>query len=802
MLHDLWSDIRLALRQLRRAPRNSAIAIAILGLGIGTNTAMFSAVNNVLLRPLPFPDADRLLRLRDQITGADGAPHPFNMSARDVLAVREHAAAFSAIVAMSGDSMTLTGRDLPSRLSVVLQSDGFDQTLAVRPVLGRSFSAEERHRGLGSGVAIVSHAFWQTILGGSSSAIGQSIRLDDRGFTVIGVMPPLYAFPYEAQVWLPLVLDPADQSRDFAVWCRMRDGITRAQARTSLDTAAARIRETFPGTLPSYGIEMTTLRENVLGAQDAPLRALTAVVAFLLLIACVNVSTLSLERSVARRREFAVRAALGATLARHVRQLLADSLVLATCGCVLGLALSAWLAPLTGRLIPQVLSDQLGLATLQTDWRVATFAIIVSLGSALTAGLVPALGSWRSDPRQVLAEGGRSIGLGRGRRILGGLIVAETALTMVLVAGAALLVKNFIRLQTMALGFEASGLLALELTPPAARYAAGPARTLLTKRLVEEIRAAPGVARAAVTTVNPLGGGTWAAAVVTEAAAAVDPNAAVNVNHRLISPELFETMGIPLLRGRQFTAADRAGSQMVVIVSDRMARHLWPNTDPLGQRLRLARPNRPWLTVVGIVGDVSDSHDSGVPNETWYVPYDQHAETAAAEHLYVMARSRQDTLAIVPAIQHAIARVDPTLAPYDPVAMDTYRADSISRERVSAAFMLGFGAFGLALAALGVYGVMAFSVAQRTPEFGVRMALGAGLGDILPLVLRHSAQLVGLGLAIGIGAAITVNRLLASILTEVGSIDLGIVAAPALPLSRRRASHASCPLSRRRGSIP
>src|SRR3954452_21121543 len=256
MLHDFFSDVRLAFRQIRRTPRVAAIAIAILGFGIGANTAMFSAVNHVLLRPLPFPDADRLLRLRSQLTGADGLPHPYNMAARDVIAVRDRASAFEAVVAMSGDSMTLVGRELPSRLSVVLQSDGFDRTLAVAPVLGRSFSADEQRRGLDAGVALVSHAFWQTALGGSATAIGQPIRLDERTFTVVGVMPPSYAFPYDAQVWLPIVLDANDQARDFAVWGRMRPGVTPATARESLDAVAAWIRATFPGTLPTYGIEM------------------------------------------------------------------------------------------------------------------------------------------------------------------------------------------------------------------------------------------------------------------------------------------------------------------------------------------------------------------------------------------------------------------------------------------------------------------------------------------------------------------------------------------------------------------
>jgi putative ABC transport system permease protein len=775
MLHDLLSDFRHALRLLRRSPRNAAIAIAVLGLGIGTNTAMFSAINHVLLRPLPFPEANRLLRLRDQMTGADGFAHPFNMSARTILAMREHTTVFDGTVAMSGDNMTLTDGDLPSRVSVVFQSDGAEQTLTIRPVLGRSFSADEQRKGIDSGVAVISYAFWQSRLGGSSAAIGSSIHLDARPFTVIGVMPPRYAFPYDAQVWLPIVLDPTDQSRDFAVWGRMRPGVTMADVRANLDAAAARIREAYPGALPGYSLEMMTMRENVTGSQDAPLRALTAVVAFLLLIACVNVSTLSLERGVARRREFAVRAALGATPARHVRQLLAESLVLGISGCAAGLVVSAWLAPMSARLIPSVLTEQLGLATLHTDWRVAAFAAAVSILCAVAVGLLPAFGSWRSEPRQVLADGGRSIGLGRGRRILNTLIIAETALTMVLVAGAGLVVRNFVKLQTAPLGFEARGLMTIGLTPTAARYASAPARAELMRRIVEEVQAAPGVARAAVTTVNPLGGGTWVAPVITESASAVDLNAAVSVNHRLVSPGLFETMGMRVLEGRAFTDADRAGAQMVVIVSDRMARRFWPNSDPIGKRVRIARPNRPWLTVVGVVADVNDSHDPGVPLETWYVPFDQHADTAAAEHVYVMVRSHGDALAPLPAVQRAVARVDGTLAPYDPVAMDSYRANSISRERISALFMLGFGSFGLGLAALGVYGVMAFSVAQRTPEFGIRMALGAGAADILPLVLARSAMLVGIGLAIGVAVALVLNRVLASLLTEVGSVDIAIL---------------------------
>jgi putative ABC transport system permease protein len=294
------------------------------------------------------------------------------------------------------------------------------------------------------------------------------------------------------------------------------------------------------------------------------------------------------------------------------------------------------------------------------------------------------------------------------------------------------------------------------------------------------MRAEAGVLRAAATTVNPLGGGTWAAPVITEEAEARDPAAASNVNHRLITPGLFVAMGIPLLRGRDFSSQDRAGAPMVAIVSDRMARRYWPNQDPIGKRVRIARPNRPWLTVVGVAADVSDSHFPGVPLETWYVPFDQHAETAAGERVYLMVRSATDPLSLVQPVRRAVARVDDTLAPYDAVAMDAYYSNTIGRERVGAAFMLGFGAFGLALAALGVYGVVAFAVGQRTAECGSRIALGATMQDILPLVLERSAVLVGVGVVLGSVTAAALTRILAGVLSDIGALDGRIVVGAAL----------------------
>jgi putative ABC transport system permease protein len=765
-------DVRFAFRLLVKRPRDTAISVAILALGIGANAVMFGALSHVLWRPFPFADESRLFRLREQVTGVDGTVHPFNMSSSAILGVRSAGRdLIDGLVAMSGENMALAGADGPERVSVVLQSDGFDQTLAVPPIAGRTFSTDESTRGIDAGVALISHATWETRFARSPAAIGSRVRLDGRVFTIVGVMPPQYAFPYDAQFWVPWRLDPADRSRDFAVWIRARTGVTRQQLRDGMTRVAAEIRRGRPDLPAGYGIEVRTIRENLVGDQDRPLVAVTAMVVFMVLIAAVNVATLLLARAVTRAREFAVRAALGQSRGRLIGQLLAESLALAAVGCPAGLLLASWLSPLTMSFVPRVLSGQLGLGTPKTDWRVALYAAAVSLASAAVAGVLPALATMRTDPQQALA-GGRSVTSGRtSRSLLSLLVVAETALTLVLLAGAGAIVRNFVQLQNRPLGFEARGLLAIELTPPASAYADPARRTALMRQIVDEVSAVPGVVRAAVTTVNPLGGGTWGASIVSEEMLAHDPNAVLNVNHRLITPGLLETMNTPLVRGRGFSSQDRADTAPVVIVSSLLAHRLWPGGDPIGRRIRVSRPGSPWLTVVGVAGDVADANDPGVPPETWYVPYAQHAGTPAAEHVYVMIRDGGSPLALVPQVRRAIGRVDNALAPYQPVAMDAYRSESIGRERVSAAFMIGFGGFGLFLAALGVYGVVAFSVAERRLEFGIRIALGAVASDIVPLVMRRAVGVISAGLAVGALAAVLLTRALASLLPAVGGID-------------------------------
>ena len=777
----LWQDLRYAIRLLKRTPQNTLIAVAILALGIGANTAMFSAINHLLLRPLPFRDSERLVRVRDAVTGGDGQIRPFNMSARNVEALRAHTEIFDSLVAFSGNNMTLLGGDVPERVSVVFQSEGNDQTFGIAPIIGRGFSADEQRAGIGSGVALASYGLWQNRFGGSREALGTTIRLDSREFTLVGVMPQGFAFPYDAQIWVPTTLDPASSAGNFAVFGHMRPGVTLAQVRGALPAVAAQIRQRYPDTWTTYSFHVLALRESLLDNQDGPIRALSNVVLFVLLTACVNVATLLLARSVSRRREFAIRAILGAGSGRHLRQLLAESLVLAGLGCAAGVLLAEWLSPLTANLIPSDISQQLGLATLHTDWRVGGFAVAVSLLSAIVAGFIPAFGSWKTDPQAALSAGGRTMSGGRGgKRLLGALIVCETALTLVLLAGAGLVIQNFARLRSADLGFATRGLLTLSLTPSPQAHAPGAARAELVRRIVEQVEATPGVTAAGVTTVNPIGGGTVGAAVVTEGSLARDPSAVYNINHRLITPRLLDTMGIPLRRGRSFTALDRDGSQPVAIVSAQLAERFWPGEDAIGKRLRVSRPDAPWVTVVGVADNVRDSHQPGVPIETWYLPFDQQASSGLAARFYLMVRAGGDPLSLAAPVQRAMWRVDKTLAPYRLSSMTAYYDQSIARERLGAGFMFGLAAFGLALAMLGVYGVMAFSVAQRTAELGIRMALGARAADILPLVMRRGVLLIAAGVGMGSLAAIWLNRLMAGFLTEVGPLDPAVLGGAAL----------------------
>ena len=778
----LWQDIRFGLRLLRRSPGFAVPVILTLALGIGGNTAIFSLVNTVFFRPLPLADPDRVLRLLDGFRGPDGHQRTFGMHSQNVDALQRDGKVFGSIVSLSGQNLTLVGRESPERVQVIYRTAGWAPTLTVRPVVGRDFSAEEERRGVESGVAIVSYALWQRRYGGALSALSSTIQLEDRAFTIVGVFPPGFSFPYEADVWIPFVVDTADRVRDFAVFGRLRDGVTRQQAQQALDRVSAHIKEQYPDTLPGYAIASITLRENLVGHQDSTMLALLSIVGFLLLLACINVANLVLARSVSRAKEFTIRAVLGANRWRQFRQMLTETILLAVIGGAAGLLLAEWLTQFMSTLLPSNIRDQLGMAAPGMDGRVLLFTLAVSVVVGVLAGIVPAFAG--ANTAQTLKEGGRSSGADgpASHRLLNGFIVAQTGLAIVLLVGAGLMVQNFQRLQHRPLGFDPRQLLTLEFTPAAASYPPGAPRTQLLHRVIDELERLPRIAAVGATTVNPLGGGDWSAPVNIEGRGDGSTRDAYNVNHRLVSPALLQAMRIPLIRGRQFTWADDERRPGVVIVSDEMAKRFWPDQDPLGKRLRIARPNSPWLTVVGVVGNVSDARDPGDPPETWYLPYPQQASAGAAQTVHLMVRAEGEPLALVPDINRAVARVDPSLAIYGISAMDAFFSLSLNRERLGAGAMTAFAGFGLLLAAMGIYAVIAFAVLQRTQEIGLRMALGAEPHTIVALVLHRGLRLGLIGVGIGMLGAIALNRVLAGLLPEITPLEPSIVLAAATVL--------------------
>jgi putative ABC transport system permease protein len=773
----LWQDLRFALRMLRKSPGFTVVAILTLALGIGANTAIFSVLNVVLLRRLPFPQEERLVRLHDSNRTGSGELRMVNMIARDVLAVRDGSSLYEALVALDGENLTLIQREVPDRVSVVFVSSGWSKVFGVQPILGRMFSPDEERKGISSGVAVVSYGFWQRCFGSDPGILTKSIQLEERTYAIVGIMPEGLRFPYEAEIWAPATLNPADRGVDYAFFGRLKPGVTLAQARAEADSIAAEIRQRDVGVPPGFGIDVTRMREGFVAVEGRVTFAFFGVVAFFLLIACINVATLLLARSVVRQKEFALRAALGASRLRQVRQLLTENVLLALFGGGAGLLLTVWLGKYLTVLLPHVLSRELPTGAVSMDFRVYAFAWFVSCFSAVFFGLLPAFKAVAPDLSEILREGTRGSVGRETRRTMNWFVVSEVALALLLFVGAGLMTESFARQLHGDLGFRPSKLWCVQLTPPVGRYPFGARRGELAEQLLAETRNVPGVQAAAVTTVNPLGGTTWSVPVEIEGRPQPSNGASIVINHRLASAGLFQAMGIALLRGRDFNRQDVATSQPVVIISERMAARYWPGEDGLGKRVRLARPGANWLTVVGVVGNVQDFSAGEVRLETWYLPFAQGAATPAADTLYFMVRLQSSAQNTMDSVREAVRRVDPRLALYNIVAMDQFFSESLSRDRFGAYAVDLFGGFGLLLVALGSYGVIAYSTAQRTRELGIRLAFGAAPVSILSLILKQGLRLSAGGVAIGLVASFFLNRVFSRFLVGLSSAEPAVLAA-------------------------
>jgi predicted permease len=755
----IFADIRYALRLVRHDWRFSLILIATLAAGIAASGAIFNVVNASLLRPLPIPDEARVFRLQDYTMNPGGQRVLRTNRAPNFLAIKDEATSFSSVIGMRRVEWSLVERDTPIPVYVALVSPGSFTMLGARVQVGRMFTDAEEQTGIDSNVIVLSHSLWQRQFGSRREIVGSTVHVDDHVATVVGVLTPGFKFPYDAEAWMPERISPvADAS--VATFARLAPGVTRAHAEAELDAIAARAEAVRPLANRGVRFAMTPIRESLIGDQTRTTLALMGAAILLLLLAAANVANLLLARGIRRAREIAVRAALGAERACQIRQLLIESLVFAALGTAAGLAIAAPLTSLLVDLVPNTLRDQLGLTQSNIDWRAAMFAAAITGAAGVFAGLAPALRAARTDVSDTLRQNSR--GVSGGQRVMRVLVVGEVALATVLLMSAGLLIDNFQRLLDADLGLRSDELLSMRMPLPP-RYDTAERRIMLTRRLTDAARALPGTERAGLVTVNPLDRGSFGAAIESEEQPLAPGQSAPIVNHRLVTSEWLQTAAIPLVKGRLFDNTDTATSVPVAIVSRHMADRVWPGRDPIGKRIRQPRPDAPWITVVGVVGDV---RDTGEWRDTWYVPYDQHAGTFAGSTVHVMVRSRVAPAAALAAMREAVTTIDPLLPVPEPSIMTTMWEAAQTQQRMGATAAALFAISGLLLAALGTYGVLAYLVSTRAREFGIRQALGATPRHVNSLVLRDGAALVLSGLAVGGVLSAGAIRALESIVTE------------------------------------
>src|SRR5438067_2466250 len=776
----LWQDVRYGARMLLKQPGFTLIAIAALAISIGANTAIFSAINALLLRPLPVKDIDRLISTFALREGFD----PFACSFLEYAAYRDRTHLFSNSGVATQRSFNLIGRAEPERIRGAMVMADYLTTLGVKPLLGRAFSADEDRPG-GAPVALIGYSFWQKHFAGSNGAVGQPLNLNGKTYTVIGVMAAGFDLPGAAEIWLPLQTNIANlplsarAATANEILARLVPGVTVKQADTELKAIARQLEQEYPNFRRGWSVKVISLRQDLLGDLEGRVRkalfALAGGVGFLLLICCANVANLQLARGVARERELVLRRALGAGRWRLIRQLLTESMLLALLGGAAGVILANWLIPILAWLNPiQGISLAAFFHNFSIDQRVLVFALCVSVLTGVAFGLLPALkgaGAHELMPR--IKQGDqRSGGDIAGRRWLNGLIVAEIAIALTLLICGGLMVQSFQRLQHVALGFSPDNLLTMKMVLPVSKYSEYRQRIAFADEVVERTRNLAGVVSAGTTTNIPLERETAYDAIFdVEGRPSANPNDVPITAHRIVSPGYLETMGVTLIRGRLINKNDRANSLPIVVVSEEFARQAWPGKDPLGKRVRRIRAGQifPWMTVVGVVKDVKeDLFNYRINRPVWYVPY---AQVENNFPLNLVVRTRIDPQSLTAALRDVVRTADPDQPISNVMTMNTILNNVLVTERFGAVLMGTLAISGLLLASIGLYGVMAYAVKQRTGEIGLRIALGAQRKHVHALFIGEGMKLTFLGVIIGLIAAWGATRLLISLLFGLGTTD-------------------------------
>jgi putative ABC transport system permease protein len=781
VIEDFLKDLRYGARTLVKAPVFTLIAVITLALGIGANTAIFSVVNAVLLRPFPYENPERLLVLQESVSG--GAT--FSSSYPNFADWQAQNTVCSSMAAVrTNESFNFTGAGEPERLQGRIVSTGFFSTLGIKPLMGRDFLAEEDRPGATPAV-ILSYGFWRRRFGADPSVIGKQLTLNNQSFTVVGITPANFQYGTEADVTVPIGLQAERfrlRGRDpgVNVVARLKPGVSQQQAETELNLIAASLERQYPESNTGRRVLMTPLHESFVGDVRQPLLILLGSVGLVLLIACANVANLLLVRSSARRKEMAVRVALGAGRARIVRQLLTESVLLAAMGAALGILLAFWG---TSLIISQVPDGIPRLQEARVDAPVLVFTLAVSLLTGLLFGLAPALQASRPNLTEGLKEGERGSS-GRRQRLRGALVICEVALTLALLAGAGLLIQSFLRVLQVDPGFKARNLLTMQLS---VNNADGHQVANFFEQLQREVRSLPGVRAVAVSNGLPLGGANQPPFIIEGRPRPEPGKEPVGVRYT-VSPDYFRTLGIELLKGRVFAAQDTPDAQPVVIIDEMLARQYFPDEDPLGKRMRQALPDAPSLEIVGVVRHVEhDSLDGQAPARAqFYLNFHQIPVgrlPTQVRRISLLVRTEVEPSSLAPAVRGRVAVLNKDQGVFNVRTMEQLVAQSVAPRRFSMLLLTVFAAVALVLAGVGIYGMMSYAVAQRSREIGVRMALGAQVSDVLRLVIVQGMKLVLVGVALGLVASVALTQTIKSLLFGVSATDPATFAAIALLLA-------------------
>ena len=761
----LFKDIRYGVRSLLKRPGFTAIALVTLALGIGANSAMFSAVNAVLLRPLPFPESEQIVSL-DGVNPSKGITQS-NMSVPDFADWQNQNQVFERMAGFVSGGALLVSGDETERVRGTGVSADFFPLFRTNAFKGRTLEPDDSQKGR-EPVVVLSHGLWQRRFGADPNVVGTTVLLSGKNTTVVGVMTPGFDYPTQSELWVPFPIDAASERRDnryLSVVTRLKQGVSLAQAQAEMDTINLRLAQAYNETNSGWTVMLTNLRERLVGGMRSSLLVLLGAVAFVLLIACANVANLLLARATARQKEIAVRTALGASRWRIVRQLLTESLLLSIVGGAIGLLVSVWLTKLLIALSPP---NTPRFDEIAPNARVLAFTLALTVITGLVFGLAPALQVSRPDLNEGLKEGLRSGASGHRNRLRSLLMVSEIALSFMLLVGAGLLIKSFIRLREVSPGFNPDQVLAVRVSLPSAKYPQGEPRVQLLHQAIERLSLLPGVQSAGAVLSLPLGGDTFnvGRGYIREGRPAT-PEEADGAAYLAATPDYFRTLQIPVVNGRAFTAQDTEKTPKVLIVNETMARHLWPGESPIGRRITIWRDEKFPREIVGVVGDTKRSLDAD-PGQQMYVPY---AQDSGWTGMSLVIRTRGDPTNVTAAMRSELRSLDKGIPVFNVRTMNDVLATSVAPRRTPMLLLSAFAGVALLLAMIGIYGVTAYYVTQRTQEIGIRMALGAQISDVLKLVLRSGMVLALIGIGAGLVGAFALTRMLTTLLFGINPTD-------------------------------